>query len=178
MSIKKVINKIYTQYLNMVFKSITLDKTSRIDYRCEIAHKNNITIGKRSILYKNITIYKNREGNLKIGDDSHIAPFGYFLMEGFDIAIGNSVAIAKNCSLFCVSNNIPTNSATLFKDSYSKGDIIIGDNVFIGTNCVVLPNTIIPDNVVIGANSTVKGELESGYLYGGNPAKKIRKLFI
>ncbi|HIP14183.1 MAG TPA: transferase [Sulfurimonas autotrophica] len=64
----------------------------------------------------------------------------------------------------------------LFKDSYVKGDVKIGNNVLIGTHCVILPNTIIEDNVVVAANSTVKGQLKSGFLYGGNPVTIIKAL--
>ncbi len=51
--------------------------------------------------------------------------------------------------------------------------VIIGNNVFIGYGTIVLGGTVINDNVIIGANSLVCGELESNYVYAGNPVKKI-----
>jgi acetyltransferase-like isoleucine patch superfamily enzyme len=172
-----MINRVYRLYLKIFYKNrITLHKGAKIDYRCEIVDKKNISIGQKSILYKKTTIYKQNRAFFKIGEYSHIAPYGYFLMENQNITIGDNVAIGKNCSFFCVTNSIPLDMNILYKDSYLKGDIDIGDNVFIGTNCVILPNTIIESDVVIGANSTIKGRLEKGYLYGGNPVKKIRKV--
>lgn len=156
---------------------MNIHKKAFIDFRVEIDKKSDIQIGCKSVLYKKITIYKSKKGSFTMGNYSHIAPYCYFLLQDNKIEIRDNVAIAKNCSFFCVSNSIPNNSQTLFKDSYILGDIKIGNNVFIGTNCVILPNTIIEDNVVVGANSTVKGKLENGYLYGGNPAKKIKKIF-
>jgi acetyltransferase-like isoleucine patch superfamily enzyme len=161
----------------MLYRGIILGKGVVIDYRCEIEKKINISISSDSILYKNITIYKKKESLLIIGKDSHIAPYGYFLMDKYDIKIGDNVAMGKNCSLFCVTNSIPDNSTILYKDSYDKGNISIGNNVFIGTNVVILPNSVIGDNVVIGANSMVKGNLENDYLYAGNPVEKIRRVF-
>ena len=178
MRITKILNRIYYLYLNYFYKTIEIDKSASIDFRTEIIEKTNIKIGAKSVLYKNITIYKNSKSFFSIGKHTHVAPYSYFLLQDKSIDIGDNVAIAKNCSFFCITNSIPDKSNILFKDSYSSGDIKIGNNVFIGTNCVVLPNTVIHDHVVIGANSTAKGELESGYLYGGNPIKKIRKLFI
>jgi acetyltransferase-like isoleucine patch superfamily enzyme len=171
----RILNKLFSIYLNQ-FQGIKISSSSFIDYRCEIEKKRDITIGEFTIFYKNSTIYKGEKSFLRVGNHSHIAPYGYFLMGNHNITIGNSVAIGKNCSFFCVTNSIPHEVDVLYKDSYIKGDITIGDNVFIGTNCVVLPKTIIEDDVVVAANSTIKGRLRQGYLYGGNPVKKIKKV--
>jgi len=93
-----------------------------------------------------------------------------------NVTIGNDVAIGPFCSIFCSTNAIPKDKEILFKDSYIKGDVEIGNNILIGTQCVILPCTVIEDNVVIAANSTVKGHLKSGFLYGGNPATVIKVL--
>ncbi len=174
--VKKILNILNYTYLTLFYKTIKLEKGVVLDYRCEIEQKNNITMGRKSILYKNITIYKHEEGYLSIGDFSHIAPYGYFLMEKQNLTIGDNVAIGPFCSIFCSTNAIPEDKKVLFKDSYIKGDIEIGNNVLIGTHCVILPHTVIDDNVVVAANSTVKGRLKSGFLYGGNPATMIKAL--
>ncbi len=174
--VKKILNILNYTYLTLFYKTIKLEKGVVLDYRCEIEQKNNITMGRKSILYKNITIYKHEEGYLSIGDFSHIAPYGYFLMEKQNLTIGDNVAIGPFCSIFCSTNAIPEDKKVLFKDSYIKGDIEIGNNVLIGTHCVILPHTVIDDNVVVAANSTVKGRLKSGFLYGGNPATMIKVL--
>lgn len=174
---KRICNKLFRLYLNTFYKTIKLSQNAVIDFRCEIEKKSNIYIDEKSIIYKNTTIYKQESSTLNIGKHSHIAPYGYFLMDNYSITVGDNVAIAKNCSFFCITNSIPKSSDILFKDSYESGDIVIGSNVFMGANCVILPNTVIENNVVIGANSTVKGKLKSGYLYGGNPVKKIKRVF-
>ena len=51
--------------------------------------------------------------------------------------------------------------------------IKIGKNCFIGAESLILYGTNIGDNVIVGARSLVKGELESGFVYAGSPAKKI-----
>lgn len=174
--VKKILNILNFKYLTLFYKTIKLEKGVVLDYRCEIEQKNNITIGRKSILYKNITIYKHEEGYLSIGDFSHIAPYGYFLMEKQKLTIGDNVAIGPFCSIFCSTNTISEDQKILFKDSYIKGDVEIGNNVLIGAHCVILPHVVIEDNVVVAANSTVKGQLKSGFLYGGNPATMIKAL--
>lgn len=174
--LKKIYNRLNTIYLRNIYRTIHLENTAIVDYRCEIEQKDNIVIGKKSILYKHITIYKKEEGYLNIGNFSHIAPYGYILMDKQNLTIGNNVAIGPFCSIFCSTNSIHEDKGILFKDSYIKGDVEIGNNVLIGAHCVILPNTVIENNVVIAANSTIKGQYKSGFLYGGNPATIIKAL--
>ena len=53
---------------------------------------------------------------------------------------------------------------------------IIGDNVFIGMNTVILNGSHIGDNVIIGAGSIVSGDIPDNTVIGGNPAKVIMTL--
>ncbi|WP_111706603.1 acyltransferase [Lutibacter citreus] len=52
--------------------------------------------------------------------------------------------------------------------------IIIGDNVFVGANSVILPSVHIGDNVVIGAGSIVIKDIPSNCIAVGNPCKVIK----
>lgn len=51
--------------------------------------------------------------------------------------------------------------------------VSIGNNVFVGRSATILRGVTIGDNVVVAAGSVVSRDLESGYVYGGVPAKKI-----
>lgn len=148
---------------------------SSIHRSVEIYHPKNVSIGTNSILYKEISVYPNAQGAFKMGANSHIAPFGYLLIDKNVLTIGDDVAIGPFCTFICHSNAIDTKEP-LFRKNYSDGDITIGNNVFIGAQCTILPGTIIENNVVIASNSVVKGHLESGSVYGGSPAKKIKEI--
>ena len=56
----------------------------------------------------------------------------------------------------------------------SRGEISIGDNVWLGDNVVVLGGARIGDGCVVGANSLVSGELPAGTICAGNPARVLR----
>jgi acetyltransferase-like isoleucine patch superfamily enzyme len=116
-----------------------------------------------------------KKGKFSMQDHSHVAPYGYFLIENNTLSIGNDVAIGPFCSFFCSSNS-HSPKKPLFRENYEQGDIHIGNNVFIGAQSVILPDTQIGDDVIIAANSVVKGKLESGFVYGGAPCKPIQKL--
>ena len=54
----------------------------------------------------------------------------------------------------------------------------IGDRCLIGMGAIIMDTTVVEDEVIIGAGSLVAENktLQSGYLYLGSPAKKIRPL--
>ena len=52
----------------------------------------------------------------------------------------------------------------------------VGNNVFIGTNCIVLKGVSIGNNSIVGAGSVVTKNIPANELWAGNPAKFIRKL--
>ena len=63
------------------------------------------------------------------------------------------------------------------EDMPYKGDTVIGNDVWIGQNTVILPGVHIGDGAIIGANSVVGSEVEPYTIVVGNPAKPIRKRF-
>jgi len=58
-----------------------------------------------------------------------------------------------------------------------KGNTVIGNDVWIGQNAVILPGVNIGDGAIIGANSVVGGNVAPYTVVAGNPAKVIRKRF-
>ena len=58
-----------------------------------------------------------------------------------------------------------------------KGDTVIGNDVWIGQNAVILPGVHIGDGAIIGANSVVGSDVEPYTIVVGNPAKPLRKRF-
>lgn len=58
-----------------------------------------------------------------------------------------------------------------------KGDTIIGNDVWFGTNAVIMPGIKIGDGAIIGAYSIVTKDIEPYTIVAGNPAKIIKKRF-
>lgn len=156
-------------------KGVKIANNSFISKGVEITNPKNVSIEKNTNLYKNTTIYLGKKGTFSMGSDSHIAPFGYYLIDNNSISFGNNVAIGPFCSFFCHTHT-PAGESEIFSKNYTDASIIIGNNVFIGSHSVILPGTIIKDNVVVAANSVVNGILEEKMLYGGSPVKPIKPL--
>ncbi|MDR2517870.1 MAG: CatB-related O-acetyltransferase [Spirochaetaceae bacterium] len=58
-----------------------------------------------------------------------------------------------------------------------KGDTVVGNDVWIGQNAVILPGTRIGDGAIIGAYSVAGGLVEPYTVVAGNPARRIRRRF-
>ena len=58
-----------------------------------------------------------------------------------------------------------------------KGDTVIGNDVWIGQNAVILPGVHIGDGAIIGANSVVGSDVAPYTIAVGDPAKAVRRRF-
>lgn len=58
-----------------------------------------------------------------------------------------------------------------------KGDTVIGNDVWLGRECTIMPGIKIGDGVIIGAKSVVTKDVPAYHVVGGNPAKIIKKRF-
>ena len=114
--------------------------------------------------------YLRRQG-MKIGQNCQFHTMT-FSTELYLIEIGDHVAIARG-TLFITHDG----GIWCFRDEISNedvfGQIIIGNNVFIGNNCTILPNTTVGNNCIIGAGSVVRGKFPENSVIVGNPAKVV-----
>jgi maltose O-acetyltransferase len=84
------------------------------------------------------------------------------------ISVGDNVTLASNVRI------LAHDASTVKAGVGTKiGIVRIGNNVFIGVDCIVLCNVRIGDNVVIGAGSVVTRDVPSNSVYAGNPARFI-----
>jgi galactoside O-acetyltransferase len=136
-----------------------------------ISNPGNFRAGPRSALYHGCYIL-NPHGTFRLGSDSHLGAFCFANACYGSIAIGDNVAIGPGSRLFSYSNHYRAGS--LVTDQKITSDVVIGNNVFIGANCVILPGSLIGDNVVVGAGSVIKGELAGNCVYAGTPCRIIK----
>ena len=93
---------------------------------------------------------------------------------GNNVLIGSNVLITDHAHGYSDASDIdiPPHKRTL----YSKGPVVIEDNVWIGENVSILPNVRIGHNSVIGANSVVTKDLPPYSVAVGNPVKILKIL--
>jgi len=142
-----------------------------IDTNVFITNKRNFTSGHGSCLYHSCYILNNN-GKFVIGNRSHLGAFCYVNVCYGSVLIGDDVAIGPGTRIIAYSNHYARGRKVT--EERIVGDIVIGNNVFIGANCTILPGTVIQDNVIVAAGTVVKGKLESNNIYGGVPFKKLK----
>lgn len=109
--------------------------------------------------------------NTKIGKNVFINSSCHFQDQG-GISIGDSTLIGHNVVLATVNHAIEPQLKR--KNSYAP--ITIGNNVWIGSNVVVLQGVSIGDWAVIAAGAVVTKDVEAYTIVGGVPAKFIKKV--
>ena len=62
-------------------------------------------------------------------------------------------------------------------ESGSRGDIVIGNDVWIGLRSTILPGITIGDGAIIGANAVVSRDVRPYAIAAGNPAREVKRRF-
>ncbi len=112
-----------------------------------------------------------RHLGIKVGDDCRILTTR-FGTEPFLIEIGNRVTVASG-TLFLTHDG----STWLMRDEkgrrYLYRRIRVGNEVFIGSNCIIMPGVEIGNRVIVGAGAVVTKSVPDGLIVAGNPARPI-----
>lgn len=148
---------------------------------------------------KNIFLKINRQSrftkdlikrkNIEIGDYTYGQPTVYSWTDKYSLRIGKFCSIAVNTIIFLDGNHHVDWVSTypfgeLIKDipknpdhPTGKGDVIIGHDVWIGRDSMILSGVNIGNGAVIAAGSVVTKNVEDYEIVGGNPAKHIKFRF-
>ena len=141
--------------------------------------------GKLARIAPTSEIIVHRNGTIKIGERVRMDARSTFSVQtNAVINIGNNVSFGVNNMVIChelisIGNNVQFSPNVLVYDhdhdyrvrggisamQYKTAPIVIGDNVWIGANTVILKGSMIGDNCVIGAGSIVKGKVPNGVLF-------------
>lgn len=104
---------------------------------------------------------------------------GVFINQGASIVATCLVEIGNDTQIGDFTAVLDTNWHRLEPDRPPRAaPVIIGANVWLGRNVIVLPGSRIGDHSVVAAGSIVKGDLPARVLAAGNPARVIRELKI
>lgn len=142
-----------------------------LDTAVVVRSPDHFSCGLSCALYHG-TYVLNGPGKMEMGDRSHLGAMCYVNVLHGTLRIGDDVVIGPHTSIIIYSNDFGEGQRV--SDLRRQGDVHIGNNVFIGANCTILPGARIRDNVVVGAGSVVTGELAPNTVYAGAPCRPIR----
>ena len=146
-----------------------------IDSGVTILGFENITLGSNVSIMKNCYIYSHDNGELNIGDNFSMNTNSQLGASFCKISIGNNCSIATNCVLSSANHTFDNINVPFREQGHTYGEIIIEDDVWIASNCVVTANTKIGKSSIVGAGSVVVKNIEPYSIVGGVPAKLIKR---
>ena len=122
-------------------------------------------------------VIQRLQPDMRIGEECHFGAFNHITCSN-KIHIGNRLLTGKWVTITDNSHGT-TDLGSLQLDPikrpiYSKGPVMIGDNVWIGDKATILPGVTIGDGAVIAANSVVTKDVPAYCVAAGNPAQIIR----
>lgn len=188
-------NTLYTMWIQNFFGKVG-DKSS-IHYPCKLegGGSSRISIGSNTCIHSHCIlgcwesyIIHNAEGKLF---EQHFAP---------EIIIGSNCSIGEYTQItsinkITIGDGLLTGRYVYIGDNShgglsveesviqpvrrrlkSKGEITIGNNVWVGDKVTILGGVTVGDNVIVGANSVVTHDLPSNSMASGVPAKVIKRV--
>ena len=151
--------------------------------KVNIVGSKYIVLGNRVKIdsYSTISTWNSIKYNplLQIGDGTEIGAFAHITCIN-KVSIGSNVLIGKFVTITDNSHGANTygelDVPPSKRELYSKGEVIIDDNVWIGDKVTILPNIKIGKGAIIGANSVVTKDVPPFVIACGNPLRIINIL--
>lgn len=110
--------------------------------------------------------------NLFIGNNFAINSGCHINASGV-VKIGNDVLIGPGVKIWSINHRYESCHTPIRLQGYKKAKTIIGNDVWIAANAIVLPGVTIGDGAIISAGSVVTRDVPAHTIVGGIPAQKI-----
>lgn len=117
-----------------------------------------------------VPLYISKPSNLEIGNAVSIGTYVHMWCQG-GIKIGNRVLIGSHTAITSVTHDYEQED---MRKNTILQQVVIEDDVWIGTHSVILPGVNIGKGSVIGANSVVTKDIEPYSIVFGSPAKHYK----
>ena len=159
-------------YIEREFPS-SISLWARLDVIPRATHheRHRLSLGKYALI-ESLCVICTWHGDVILEDGAGIG-IGSIVMG--PVLIGEGSACSQNCFISGQSHHYQDVSKNFLRQGVETEQVVIGKNVWIGANSVILPGVTIGDNSVIGAGSTIIGNVPSYSVVAGNPAKIIRQ---
>ena len=169
----------------MFLKKKLYNLTKRIDKfinRMQVAElkSNLVKCGNNVTIRKNVTM---TPGAVSIGDNTVLMHNISILSTHAKVFIGNDVMMGTGTTIITGNHRIDMVGRTMRsvgedeKLPENDQDVVIGDDVWIGVNTIILKGVTIGEGAVISAGSVVTKDIPPYQIWGGVPAKFLKERF-
>lgn len=146
--------------------SVRFGTALTISGMASIALANGCRIGRLSFLTA-------RQGSLVLGEQTSISPCVHLGADNGSIVIGKKVAIGPGTVIRAANHIFVRADVPIMDQGHRQGEIIIEDDVWVGANCVILPDVRIGRGAVIAAGAVVTRSVAPFAIAAGVPARQI-----
>lgn len=144
---------------------------------------------KVNTVYTNDYLKQNHsDRNYTAGDHTYGKPRIRFRVPDVSVIIGNYCSIANDCDIICAGEHYTKTPSTYpfgafksefpstkMKPTLSNGDIVIGNDVWIGALAIILSGSTIGSGSIIGAGAVVRGNIPPYSIVIGNPGVIVKQ---
>ena len=130
------------------------------------------SLGRRSVV-ESYACINNAVGNVIIGDHTRI---GLHCTIIGPVTIGSHVNLAQGITVTALNHNFEDTAKRIDEQGITTKEVIIGDDVWIGTNAVILPGVTIGRHSVVAAGAVVTKDVPDYCIVGGVPASIIKRI--
>lgn len=110
--------------------------------------------------------------NIHVGDEFY-AGYNCVILDMGEVRIGDNCMLGPNVGIYTAGHSIEPLDRN--KSGYTI-PIKIGNDVWVGGNCVILAGVTIGDNSVVAAGSIVTKDVPKNTVVAGNPARIIKEI--
>ncbi len=173
----------------LILNGVTFGKNIGIYGVPRIQNKGKIEIGSNARLTSTNNAYNSgnliggcylrtsKGAEILIGDEVFLN--GTSIVSEIQVRLGSRIMIGANTLIFDTNTHTisPTNRIRN-TNNVKKAPVSIEDDVWIGSNCIILKGVKIGQGSIVAAGSVVTSHVEPFSVYAGNPAKLIRKINV
>ena len=130
------------------------------------------SLGNYSVI-ESFSCINNAVGDVIIGDHTRIGLHNTVIGP---VSIGSHVNLAQGITITALNHNFENKEQRIDSQGISTNPVILGDDIWIGTNAVVLPGVSIGHHSVVAAGAVVTKDVPPHSLVAGVPAKIIKEI--
>ena len=130
------------------------------------------SLGRQSVV-ESFSCINNAVGDVVIGDHTRI---GIHCTVIGPVTIGSHVNLAQGITATALNHNFEDTGKRIDQQGVSTIPVVIGDDVWIGANAVILPGVTIGRHSVVAAGAVVTKDVPDFTVVGGVPAKILKTL--
>ncbi|WP_044110056.1 acyltransferase [Xylanibacter brevis] len=132
----------------------------------------SFSLGSHSVV-ESFSCINNAVGDVIIGKHTRIGLHNTIIGP---VTIGNHVNLAQGITVSALNHNFADTTKRIDEQGVTTKPVVIGDDVWIGANAVILPGVTIGRHAVVAAGAVVTQDVPENTLVGGVPAKIIKSL--